>query len=87
MCMIGRPYLYGLAAAGPAGVRRAIDLLVDQFRRTLQLLGVASVAELRQRGDQLVVDRLVVDRLVADPCVVERSPTRPVSADRDEVAR
>ena len=23
MCMIGRPYLYGLAAAGPAGVRRA----------------------------------------------------------------
>ena len=39
MCMIGRPYLYGLAAAGPAGVRRAIDLLVEQFRRTLQLLG------------------------------------------------
>ena len=72
LCMIGRPYLYGLAAAGPAGVRRAIDLLVDQFRRTLQLLGVASVAELRQHADQLVV---------------ERSPARPVWADRDEMAR
>ncbi len=72
MCMIGRPYLYGLAAAGPAGVRRAIDLLVDQFRRTLQLLGVASVAELRQHADQLVV---------------ERSLALPVWADRDEVAR
>ena len=55
MCMVGRAYLYGLAAAGPAGVRRAIDLLVEQFRRTLQLLGVTSVAELRQHADQLVV--------------------------------
>jgi L-lactate dehydrogenase (cytochrome) len=57
MCTVGRPYLYGLAAAGPAGVRRAIDLLVEQFRRTLQLLGVVSVAELRQHADQLVVER------------------------------
>jgi L-lactate dehydrogenase (cytochrome) len=57
ICTVGRPYLYGLAAAGPAGVRRAIDLLVEQFRRTVQLLGVASVAELRQHGDQLVVER------------------------------
>jgi L-lactate dehydrogenase (cytochrome) len=56
MCMIGRPYLYGLAAAGPAGVRRVIDLLVEQFRRTLQLLGVTSVDELRRHADQLVVD-------------------------------
>ena len=33
----------------------AIDLLVEQFRRTLQLLGVASVPELRQHADALVV--------------------------------
>jgi L-lactate dehydrogenase (cytochrome) len=57
MCMIGRPYLYGLAAAGPAGVRRVIDILVEQFRRTMQLLGVASVAELRRHADQLVVEK------------------------------
>jgi L-lactate dehydrogenase (cytochrome) len=54
LCMIGRGYLYGLAAAGQPGVEHAIDLLVAQLRRTLQLMGVTSVAELRQHGDELV---------------------------------
>ena len=55
LCMIGRGYLYGLAAAGQPGVEHAIDLLVAQLRRTMQLLGVTTVAELRQHGDDLVV--------------------------------
>jgi L-lactate dehydrogenase (cytochrome) len=55
MCMIGRGYLYGLAAAGQPGVEHAVDLLIAQLRRTLQLLGVSTVAELRQHGDELVV--------------------------------
>jgi L-lactate dehydrogenase (cytochrome) len=55
MCMVGRAYLYGLAAAGQPGVEHAIDLLTAQLRRTMQLLGVTSVAELRERGDELVV--------------------------------
>ena len=63
MCMIGRPYLYGLAAAGPAGVRRVIDILVEQFRRTMQLLGVGSVAELRRHADQLVVEKRPSERV------------------------
>ncbi len=63
MCMIGRPYLYGLAAAGPAGVRRVIDILVQQFRRTMQLLGVGSVAELRRHADQLVVEKRPGERV------------------------
>jgi L-lactate dehydrogenase (cytochrome) len=54
MCMIGRGYLYGLAVAGQPGVEHAIDLLLAQLRRTMQLLGVTSVAELRQHGDELV---------------------------------
>ena len=53
-CAVGRPYLYGLAASGERGVLRAIDLLSEQLRRTMQLLGVASVAELRQEGARLV---------------------------------
>ena len=57
ICMVGRPYLYGLAAAGPAGAERAIDLLTSQFRRTMQLLGVSSVAELRQYADSIVVSQ------------------------------
>jgi L-lactate dehydrogenase (cytochrome) len=53
--MVGRGYLYGLAAAGQLGVEHAIDLLVVQLRRTLQLLGVTSIADLRQKGDEVVV--------------------------------
>ena len=55
MCMIGRGYLYGLAAAGQPGVEHAIDLLTAQLRRTMQLLGVTTIAELRKHGDELVV--------------------------------
>ncbi len=55
LCMVGRGYLYGLGAAGQAGVEHATDLLAAQLRRTLQLLGAASIAELRRCGDELVV--------------------------------
>jgi L-lactate dehydrogenase (cytochrome) len=54
LCGIGRPYLYGLAAGGERGVRHAIDLLLSQLARTMQLLGVTSIAELRAGGDELV---------------------------------
>ncbi len=55
MCMVGRPYLYGLAAAGGAGVARVLSLLVDELRRTMQLLGVATTAELRAQAGRLLV--------------------------------
>ena len=51
---IGRAYLYGLMAAGEPGVDKALDLLAEQFRRTLQLLGVTSATELRERGAELL---------------------------------
>lgn len=54
LAMVGRPYLWALAAAGEPGVARLAELLVGQFRRTLALLGVASTAELRRRGPQLL---------------------------------
>lgn len=53
-CSIGRAYLYGLAAAGSAGVGRVIDILADELRRTMTLVGVSSVAELKKRGPDLV---------------------------------
>jgi L-lactate dehydrogenase (cytochrome) len=56
LCVVGRGYLYGLAAAGQLGVEHAIDLLAAQLRRAMQLLGVVTIAELRDRGDELVVD-------------------------------
>jgi L-lactate dehydrogenase (cytochrome) len=54
-CAIGRAYLYGLMAGGEAGVDKALDILAAQFKRTMQLLGVASVAELREARRELLV--------------------------------
>lgn len=44
--LIGRAYAYGLAAAGTAGVTRAIEILRADIERTLRLLGCPSVAAL-----------------------------------------
>jgi L-lactate dehydrogenase (cytochrome) len=52
--LIGRAYLYGLMAGGEAGVDRVLELLAGQFTRTMQLLGVTSVAELRKHGHELL---------------------------------
>ncbi|MEL6323886.1 MAG: alpha-hydroxy acid oxidase [Pseudomonadota bacterium] len=41
-----RPYLYGLAAGGTAGAIRALDILVDEIRRDMILVGAASIDEL-----------------------------------------
>jgi L-lactate dehydrogenase (cytochrome) len=55
--VIGRAYLYGLMAGGERGVDKALDLLASEFRRTLQLLGVTSVAGLRRDGHRLLSSR------------------------------
>ena len=47
--LVGRAYGYGLAAAGQAGVARAIEILRADLVRTLKLLGCASVSELDRR--------------------------------------
>jgi len=41
--LIGRAYAYGLAAAGPAGVARALAILREDVERTVRLLGCPSV--------------------------------------------
>jgi len=48
-CSIGRPYLYGLAAGGEAGVDRALSLLFDEFERTMILAGINDVAGIETR--------------------------------------
>ena len=44
--MTGRPYLYGLGAAGEAGVDRACDFLTSELERTMALIGCSSVRQL-----------------------------------------
>lgn len=45
-CLIGRPWLYGLACCGEAGVARVLELLREEVDRTLALLGCGSIHEL-----------------------------------------
>ncbi len=47
----GRLYLYALAAAGQAGVERALTILQDEITRSMKLMGVSRV-------DQLTPDHL-----------------------------
>jgi 4-hydroxymandelate oxidase len=41
--LIGRPYLWGLAAAGEAGVRRVLDLLRDELALSMALAGAPDI--------------------------------------------
>ena len=41
----GRFYLFALAAAGQAGVERALSLMKDEIERDMRLMGVSTIAE------------------------------------------
>ena len=45
-CLIGRAYVFGLAAGGEAGVAKAIDIIRREFDVTMALTGVKSVKEI-----------------------------------------
>ncbi len=44
--MIGRPWAYGLAAAGEPGVERILTILRADIDRTMRLLGASAIADL-----------------------------------------
>ncbi len=46
-CAIGRPYLYGLSAAGEAGVDHALQILRSEIERDMALLGCAKIEQIR----------------------------------------
>jgi L-lactate dehydrogenase (cytochrome) len=52
--VLGRAYVYGMMAGGEAGVDRALTILTREFRKTMELLGVASVADLRKQGREML---------------------------------
>jgi L-lactate dehydrogenase (cytochrome) len=53
--LCGRAYAYGLAAAGEAGVARALEILRADVERTLRLLGCPSVSALDRSYVQIPV--------------------------------
>ena len=46
----GRFYLFALAAAGQAGVERALSLMKDEIDRDMRLMGVSTIAELSRKN-------------------------------------
>ena len=46
----GRLYLYALAAAGQAGVDRAVSILENEIIRDMKLMGAKSVADLSREN-------------------------------------
>jgi L-lactate dehydrogenase (cytochrome) len=45
-----------LVAAGSPGVGRIIDIFGDELRRTMTLVGVSSISELKARGEEILRD-------------------------------
>ena len=45
-CLIGRAYIYGLGAAGAAGVTRAIEIIRNELDFSMALTGVRNVGEI-----------------------------------------
>ncbi|MGI4813804.1 MAG: alpha-hydroxy acid oxidase [Janthinobacterium lividum] len=54
MVLVGRPVLYGVAAAGEAGAHRALGLLIEEMDRVMGLLGCTHIAELRDQRTLLI---------------------------------
>ncbi|MGG5822095.1 alpha-hydroxy acid oxidase [Falsiroseomonas sp. HW251] len=44
--LVGRPYLYGLAVEGQAGIEKVLEIFRSEIERTLILMGVKSVRDL-----------------------------------------
>lgn len=55
-CMAGRAYLYGLGAAGEAGVDHVLNLLASDMKRTMALIGCKTIGDIGR--DYVSVDRL-----------------------------
>jgi L-lactate dehydrogenase (cytochrome) len=47
-CMSGRAYVYGLGAAGQAGVARAIEIMRNELDTTMALMGVSRTADINR---------------------------------------
>ena len=74
--LIGRAYAYGLAAAGEAGVARAIEILRTDIVRTLKLLGCDSTAKLDRSFVEVPLEWLAREKLLRSVVTSGRSGER-----------
>lgn len=47
-CWIGRPVIWGLAYDGQAGVELALNILYDEFKKCMQLMGCKTVGDIKR---------------------------------------
>ncbi|MFC1964401.1 alpha-hydroxy acid oxidase [Chloroflexota bacterium] len=52
-CLIGRPYLFGLAIGGETGVIQVLKILRDEIDRTMALIGCRKLADLNHTAIRL----------------------------------
>ena len=69
---IGKPYLWGLAAGGEAGVAKTFDILKVELDRAMGLLGTPTIAALKREGPKLVKKRCGSVRDYPDQFAYER---------------
>uniref|UniRef100_A0A0N4ZVZ4 FMN hydroxy acid dehydrogenase domain-containing protein n=1 Tax=Parastrongyloides trichosuri TaxID=131310 RepID=A0A0N4ZVZ4_PARTI len=62
MVFIGRPILYGLAIGGEDGIKYVIDILKEEFERTMKLAGCHSI-EFIKNAKKLVIDKVEVSKI------------------------
>jgi lactate 2-monooxygenase len=55
-CLIGRPYVYGLAIGGADGVRQVIENIVAELDLTMGLLGVQTIQDLPGAYSRMVTN-------------------------------
>lgn len=54
---VGKPYLWGLAAGGEEGVKKAYEILKVELDRAMGLLGTPTVDDLKREGPSLIKRR------------------------------
>jgi isopentenyl diphosphate isomerase/L-lactate dehydrogenase-like FMN-dependent dehydrogenase len=45
-CLVGRPYMFGLAVGGEAGVARVLEIFRNEIEHSMALMGCASVSDI-----------------------------------------
>lgn len=53
--LVGRPFVYGLAVAGEAGVEQVIRDILADLEITLGLCGYKNLDEIRGKADEVLV--------------------------------
>lgn len=54
MCVVGRPWLYGAAVAGQAGVEEVLKIIMGDLDTTLGLSGFQSLSDIQGKGEEVV---------------------------------